>query len=68
MPKDILATLPPLLDAGTSTRGRRRKVSHAMQESIKQSDFYGDHNVHYMANQSIEASWEELGHNAYLEP
>ncbi len=48
--KDIPATPPPLLNAGTSTRG---KESHTMQESIKQCDFYGNQNMHYMANQII---------------
>ncbi len=36
--------------AGVSSRGRLRKLSRAMQESISQRDFYGNMGMHYMAS------------------
>jgi hypothetical protein len=33
---------PPSTEAGVSSRGRTRKMSRAMAESVSQQDFYGD--------------------------
>ncbi len=54
--------------ASTSSRGRQQKLSWAMQESISQCTFYGQKDMRYMANQSIETpTWEELKHDQHLE-
>ncbi len=41
-------------------------MPNAMQESIKQQDFYGNCNMQNMAKQLIEASWKELENDAHL--
>ena len=33
---------PPSTESGVSSRGRTRKMSRAMAESVSQQDFYGD--------------------------
>ena len=51
-----------------SSRGRQRRVSKAMAESIAQKDFYGKSQMHYMAAQSrteVEFSPDEL-HDQHL--
>ena len=47
---DSDTTLPT---AGISSRGRTRKLSRAMQDSISQRDFYGIRGMHYMGNRAI---------------
>ncbi len=42
-----------LPDAGTSSRGRQRKMSRAMAESVSQQDFYGNRNMYYMMAQNV---------------
>jgi hypothetical protein len=36
------------VSAGVSSRGRQRRMSRAMQESVSQRSFYGDSDMHYM--------------------
>ena len=60
---------PPLLSAGTSSRGRQRTMSRTMAESVLQQIFYGNRNMHYMASQSLatsEQSWEEAHHDWHI--
>ena len=49
------APLPstPAASAGTSSRGRVRTMSRAMQDSVSQRSFYGESNMHYM--QALQA-------------
>jgi hypothetical protein len=52
--QDGTSSLPSLSsDAGTSSRGRMRKMSRAMAESVSQKDFYGKGRMHCMAAQAI---------------
>ncbi len=51
--------------AGVSSRGRSRKMSRAMADSVSQRDFYGSSNMHYMAHLSV-LSDDEL-HDQHLE-
>ena len=37
------------VSGGISSRGRQRKLSRTMQQSIAQKDFYGNQGMHYMA-------------------
>jgi hypothetical protein len=39
---------PVSISAGTSSRGRNRRMSQAMQDSISQRSFYGESGMHYM--------------------
>ena len=43
------------VSAGVSSRGRHRRLSRAMQDSIAQKDFYGRTGMHYMAASSTTA-------------
>ncbi|KAL7485090.1 hypothetical protein ACHAW6_010683 [Cyclotella cf. meneghiniana] len=52
-------TAPALPDAGTSSRGRQRKMSRAMAESVSQRNFYGNRNMYYMAAQGISEGQTE---------
>ncbi len=52
--------------AGVSSRGHIRRMSSAMADSVAQRDFYGESNMHYMANMSVTMSDEEL-HDHHLE-
>jgi hypothetical protein len=58
-----------LPDAGTSSRGRQRKMSRAMAESVSQRDFYGNRNMYYMAAQGTFNGQTEadLFHDSHLE-
>jgi hypothetical protein len=49
------ASTPPNIsrDAGTSSRGRTRKMSRAMAESVSQREFFGKDKMHYMAAQAV---------------
>jgi hypothetical protein len=38
--------------AGVSNRGRVRRMSRAMQESVSQQSFYGTRSMHYMGNRA----------------
>ena len=49
-------TLPT---AGISSRGQTRKLSHAMQDSISQHDFYGIPGMHYMGNRAITTAQQD---------
>jgi hypothetical protein len=52
--QDGTSSLPsPPSDAGTSSRGRMRKMSCAMAESVSQKNFYGKGRMHYKAAQAI---------------
>jgi hypothetical protein len=52
--------------AGTSSRGRVRKMSRAMAESVSQQDFYGRDKMHYMASQAVcEHDYDRL-HDCHL--
>ena len=54
--------------AGTSQRGRVRTMSRRMADSVSQRNFYGNSNMHYMANQStIGETEEDLFHDSHLE-
>ena len=53
---DSETTLPT---AGISNRGRIRNLSHAMQDSISQRDFYGNHGMHYMGNRAITTAQQD---------
>ena len=48
-----------LPNAGTSSRGRIRKLSHIMQDSISQCDFYGSHGMHCMGNSPITTTSQD---------
>jgi hypothetical protein len=53
--------------AGTSLRGRVRKMSRAMAESVSQQDFYGRDKMHYMASQAVcEHDYKHL-HDSHLD-
>jgi hypothetical protein len=53
--------------AGTSSRGRVRKMSRAMAESVLQQDFYGRDKMHYMVSQAMcEHDYERL-HDSHLD-
>ncbi len=52
--------------AGTSSRGRVRKMSRTMAESVSQRDFYGRDKMHYMASQAMcEHNYDHL-HDSHL--
>jgi hypothetical protein len=53
--------------AGTSSRGRVRKMSRAMAESVSQQDFHSRDKMHYMASQAVcEHDFERL-HDSHLD-
>jgi hypothetical protein len=65
--QDGTSSLPSLpSDAGTSSRGQMRKMSHAMAESISQKDFYGKGRMHYMAAQAITSHAYDQAHDEHL--
>jgi hypothetical protein len=41
------------VQAGTSSRGRARRMTRAMAESVSQQQFYGRSNMHYMASSAM---------------
>ncbi len=43
----------PAPSAGISSRGRARRMSRAMQDSVSQRLFYGNRGMHYMANKAV---------------
>jgi len=43
----------PTPTADVSSRGRVRKMSHAMQDSVSQRSFYGNRGMHYMCNRAV---------------
>ena len=45
--------------AGTSSRGRARKMSKAMQDSVSQRSFYGKSGMHYMGNKAQTSNLED---------
>ncbi len=47
--------LPPqsTYKAGTSTRGKIRRMTRAMADSVSQQGFYGQSNMHYMAAKAV---------------
>ena len=47
------APTPTDVSAGTSSRGRVRTMSRAMQDSVSQRSFYGERGMHYM--QALQA-------------
>jgi hypothetical protein len=52
---------PPSVSTGVSSRGRQRRMSRAMQESVSQRSFYGDSDMHYMqAYQAITSEEAEI--------
>jgi hypothetical protein len=53
--------------AGTSSRGRVRKMTRAMAESVSQQDFYGRDKMHYMNSQTVcEHDYDRL-HDSHLD-
>ena len=54
-----LQATQPTPTAGISSRGRVRKMSHAMQDSVSQRSFYGDRGMHYMGNRAVLSDLEE---------
>ncbi len=53
--------------AGTSSRGRVRKMSRAMAESVSQQDFYGRDKMHYMASQAVCEHDYNCLHDSHLD-
>jgi hypothetical protein len=55
IPLQDSAGTPPNIsrDAGTSSRGRARKMSRAMAESVSQREFFGNDKMHYMAARAV---------------
>ncbi len=43
----------PAPSAGISSRGRARRMSRAMQDSVSQWSFYGNWGMHYMENMAV---------------
>ncbi len=61
------APLPNVsLDAGTSSRGRIRKISRAMAESVSQREFFGKDKMHYMAACAVTEHDYDRAHNLHL--
>jgi hypothetical protein len=61
------APLPNIsLDAGTSSRGRMRKMSRAMAESVSQREFFGKDKMHYMAACAVTEHDYDCAHNLHL--
>jgi hypothetical protein len=57
-----------LVSARTSLRGRARKMSKRMADSVSQRDFYGNAHMHYMASQSLMGETpKDLFHDLNLE-
>jgi hypothetical protein len=61
------APLPNVsLDAGTSSRGRIRKMSRAMAESVSQTEFFGKDKMHYMAARAVTKQDYDRAHDLHL--
>jgi hypothetical protein len=61
------APLPNVsLDAGTSSRGRIRKMSRAMVESVSQREFFGKDKIHYMAACAVTKHDNDHAHDLHL--
>jgi hypothetical protein len=54
------------LDAGTSSRGRVRKMSQAMAESVSQREFISKDKMHYMAACAVTKHDYDRAHNLHL--
>jgi hypothetical protein len=54
------------LDAGTSSRGRVRKMSRAMAESVSQREFFGKDKMHYMAACAVTEHNYDRAHDLHL--
>jgi hypothetical protein len=56
---------PPLQEtqstptAVNSSRGRVRKMSQAMQDSVSKQSFYGNRGMHFMSNRAVLSDLEE---------
>ena len=48
--------------AGTSSRGRARRMTRAMAESVSQQQFYGRSNMHYMASSAMVTGQTDEDH------
>ena len=55
LPQQEVPTENIQVAGGTSSRGRRRTLSRAMQQSIAQKDFYGNKGMHYAATATESA-------------
>ena len=67
---ELMATVENVPDtptAGISSRGRVRKMSRAMQDSVSQRDFYGNRGMHYMGNKATLSVTEEAEEQCILE-
>jgi hypothetical protein len=61
------APLPTIsFDAGTSSRGRIRKMSGAMVESVSQKEFFGKDEMHYMAAHAVTKHDYDRAHDLHL--
>ncbi len=54
------------LDAGTSSRGRVRKMSRAMVESVSQREFFDKDKMHYMAARAVTKHDYDHAHDLHL--
>ena len=54
------------LDAGISSRGRVRKMSQAMAESVSQREFFGKEKMHYMAACAVTEQDYDRAHNLHI--
>jgi hypothetical protein len=54
------------LDAGISSRGRMRKMSQAMAESVSQREFFGKDKMHYMAACAVTKHDYDCAHDLHL--
>ncbi len=54
------------LDTGTSSRGRMRKMSQAMAESVSQREFFGKDKMHYMAAHAVTEHDYDCAHDLHL--
>jgi hypothetical protein len=68
IPLQESASTPPNIsrDAGTSSRGRARKMSRAMAESVSQREFFGNDKMHYMAAQAVTKHDHDCAHDEHL--
>jgi hypothetical protein len=68
IPLQESASTPPNIsrDAGTSSRGRARKMSRAMAESVSQREFFGNDKMHYMAARAVTEHDHDRAHDEHL--
>ena len=68
IPLQDSASTPPNVsrDAGTSLRGRARKMSRAMAESVSQREFFGNDKMHYMAARAVTEHDYDRAHDEHL--